>query len=196
MNIVQKRILSCVCILIGLAAVHAGYIVFDGLHDEIGHADAIVVLGRGNLSRDENVLKELHCRLDTAYDLYRKGFGKKIVVSGDGGKVTPETTFLMRNYLIARKGTPENNIISFNDAFDTYATAYAVRRLVEKEQWKSVLIVSPFYHMTRCKLAFRKAGLQKLYFVHAKTSPTSRDFYSLLREIPALYYYFSRRYPA
>jgi vancomycin permeability regulator SanA len=194
MKTFRKTFYSCAGILIMLVFLQAGYLVFDGLHDDIRPADAIVVLGRSAPGSHGKIYRGLKSRLDMAYDLYEKGFGKKVIISGDAAEETAATTEVMGKYLIAR-GIPADNILSIRNGFNTYASACEVRALALKEQLGSVLLVSQYFHMPRCKLAFRKVGFQTIFFAHSITTPEWRDIYALFREVPALYYYFFRKYP-
>jgi uncharacterized SAM-binding protein YcdF (DUF218 family) len=51
-----------------------------------------------------------------------------------------------------------------------------------------VIVVSQFYHISRSKLAFRKAGIESVGGAHSKFYEL-RDVYSLFREFFGYYKY-------
>ncbi|MBD0402533.1 YdcF family protein [Flammeovirga sp. EKP202] len=91
----------------------------------------------------------------------------------------------MAEYLI-QKGIPQQDIIIDDFGNTTWLTAVNFKKLVPNS--KSVVVVSQFSHITRCKLAFKKAGIENVSAV----SPNYfewRDFYSLFREFFGFYKY-------
>lgn len=168
--------------------IHLVYISYDGLHDYKGSADIAVVLGN-RVDPDSSLSPTLQGRVDKALLLYRQGRVHKVMVSGgkgmSAGKV-PEG-LAMKRYLV-RKGMPSADIIEDNDGENTYLTAKDYRTVRDSLHYSSVIAVSSFYHITRCKYIFRKLGIRS---VHGASSDVffAGDFIGLLREFPALYKY-------
>jgi len=168
--------------------IHLAYISFDGLHDYKGSADVAVVLGN-RVDADSSLSPVLEGRVDKALQLYRQGRVHMIMVSGGkgmkAGKV-PEG-LAMKRYLV-QNGVPSAHIIEDNDGENTYLTAKDLRAVNDSLHFSSVIVVSTFYHITRCKYIFRKLGIAN---VHSASSDVfyANDLFGLLREFPALYKY-------
>jgi vancomycin permeability regulator SanA len=168
--------------------IHLVFISFDGLHDYKGTADVAVVLGN-KVDADSSLSPVLQGRVDRALLLYRQGRVHKIMVSGGkgmkAGKV-PEG-MAMKRYLV-QKGIPPTDVIEDNDGENTYLTAKDFRTVADSLHYSSVIVVSSFYHITRCKYIFRKLHVRN---VHSASSDIfyANDLVGLLREFPALYKY-------
>jgi vancomycin permeability regulator SanA len=168
--------------------IHLIYTTIDGLSDYKGSADMAVVLGN-RVDADSSLSPVLEARVDKALLLYNQGRVRRIMVSGGkgmkAGKV-PEG-LAMKKYLVEH-GVPADRIIEDNDGENSYLTAVDFAKLNETLHCRSVMVVSTFYHLTRCKYIFRKLGTQNVY------SASSDKFYGndligLLREFPAFYKY-------
>ncbi len=90
-----------------MAAVVA--LVSDGLTDELGNADAGLVLGN-TVNREGQPSARLRARLDRALVLYRGGYFPLIVVSGAIGKEGHDEASVMHDYLVKR-GIPPNRVV-------------------------------------------------------------------------------------
>src|SRR5438045_9521138 len=93
----------------------------------------------------------------------------------------------MRHYLIA-KNIPESDIILDHDGYDTHKTAVNAKKIMQANNFRSVTIVSQYFHITRTRLAFQKAGIENIYAAHAEYFEI-RDVYSILREFTGFYTY-------
>lgn len=162
------------------------FIVVDGLTDEISPADVIVVLGN-RVEENRKPSPRLQSRLDEAKLLYENGIAKNIIVSGALGKEGFEESSVMKKYLV-EQGIEEKNIIEDSKGFTTFDTAKNTKKIIEEKNWKSVLVVSQYYHISRIKLAFHKVGIGTVFSAHAKIWEW-RDLYSLLREFVGYYAY-------
>jgi vancomycin permeability regulator SanA len=143
--------------------IHLIYVLFDGLHEYKGKADIAVVLGN-RVDADSSLSPVLQGRVDKALLLYRQGRVQKIMVSGGkglyAGKV-PEG-MAMKRYLV-QNGVPADRIIEDNDGENTYLTAKDFRTVNDSLHFSSVIVVSTFYHITRCKYIFRKLGIRNVH---------------------------------
>jgi len=83
---------------------------------------------------------------------------------------------------------PPARIIEDNEGENSYLTAKDFKMVADSLHSSSVIVVSSFYHITRCKYIFRKLGIRN---VHGASSDIfyANDLVSLLREFPALYKY-------
>lgn len=180
-----KRIFVIVFAAFGfLFLCHTGYIIIDGLSDSGKHADVAVILGN-KVNPDGTLSKRLEKRLECGLKLYQNGRIKTIIVSGGLGKEGFYEGDKMRTYLI-EKGIPDNAIVVDNAGNNTMATVKNTLHLQKSLQFKSVLVVSQYFHITRTKMLFKKFG-----FTHVNgASPHYfewRDLYALIREFGAYY---------
>ncbi len=181
-----RKILAVLLIFPLWFLIHVVYIVADGLNDEIAVADAAVVLGN-TVERDGQPSARLKARLDKAVELYEKNLTGKIIVSGGFGAEGFEETEVMRAFLVA-KNIPETDIILDRDGYNTHKTAVSTKRIMEANGFRSVIIVSQYFHITRTRLAFQKVGIENIYAASADYFEL-RDFYSILREFTGFYTY-------
>ncbi|TVX97885.1 YdcF family protein [Paenibacillus cremeus] len=89
-------------------------------------------------------------RLDRAVELYRQGTIQRMIVSGGYDRADSKLTEAegMRNYLIA-KGIPESAIFLENHATSTYENMKFSQAIMQKQQWKSAVIITHRYHAVR-----------------------------------------------
>ena len=165
---------------------HVVYIVADGLTDEIERADAAVVLGN-TVERDGQPSERLKARLEKAVELYEKNLVGVIIVSGGFGAEGFEEADVMRDYLIGKR-VPAENIILDRDGYNTYKTAVNTKQIMQANGFRSVTIVSQYFHITRTRLAFRKLGIENIGAAHADYFEL-RDIYSIVREVMGFYTY-------
>jgi vancomycin permeability regulator SanA len=170
-------------------AVHIAWITVDGLNDNCIQADVAIVLGN-TVFCGRGLSPWLQGRVDKSLELYRQGKVKKIFVSGgisrpeDGG--CPEGD-AMRQYLIEH-GVPAGDVISDNLGQNTYLTAKNFIAWNESHHYSSAVVVSQFYHITRCKYILRKLGFRNVQSASSEVRFRD-DIMSTLREVPALYKY-------
>lgn len=155
-------------------------ITFAGLNDDLHAADLAVVLGN-RVQPDGNPSEMLKARLDHTVDLYRQGYFRLILVSGGHGKEGYDEPVVMRRYLEAN-GIPHDAIFEDNEGYTTWRTAQNTALFLKAHNFSSVLVVSQYFHMPRCWLAFSKFGIAPIYTSHAPFWSV-RDFYSIPREV-------------
>jgi uncharacterized SAM-binding protein YcdF (DUF218 family) len=97
-------------------------------------------------------------------------------VAATAGKATTS-----RRYLEAQ-GVPPDTILEDNDGYTTWMTARNTSRILADRRLKSVLVISQYFHMPRCRLAFGKFDVDLVYTSHAPFW-SIRDFYSVPREV-------------
>jgi vancomycin permeability regulator SanA len=163
---------------------HTLLISWDGLHNSPQRADLAVILGN-KVNEDGTLSERLTQRLACGLALYRSGRVGRLLVSGGLGKEGFYEGTKMRDYLRAH-GVPDTAIIVDNAGNTTQQTVRNTVRLRRVLRFRSVLVVSQFYHLSRTKMLFRQAGFTEV----GGASPTYfelRDSYSLLREFVAYY---------
>jgi vancomycin permeability regulator SanA len=139
----------------------------------------------------------LRARLDLAYDLWRTGKVKAILVSGDNGDVHYNEPDAMRAYLLGR-GVPEVKVVADYAGFDTYDTCVRAIRIFGVT---SATLVTQSYHMPRALATCRTVGLDAVGVGDDTVQTASPGVWrnGALREIPAAikmaYDLLSRREP-
>jgi vancomycin permeability regulator SanA len=139
----------------------------------------------------------LKARLDIAYELWRTGKVKAVLVSGDNGEVHYNEPDVMRSYLLGR-GMPEEQVVADYAGFDTYDTCVRAMRIFGVT---SATLVTQSYHMPRALATCRTVGLDAVGVgddsVQAGNPTLWRN--GALREVPAgvkmAYDLLSRRQP-
>lgn len=169
---------------------HTVYILFDGFRDRVEKTDAALVFG--NKVEESGVPSErLERRLLRSLDLYQQGFVSYIVVSGGVGSEGHDEALVMRNWLISR-GVPQQSIIQDSTGKDSMASAVRYAELASSRNWMPPVVVTDYFHITRAKLALRKAGIGGALSAHAPLKPHIKEFYYVPREFFAFYYYLMR----
>jgi vancomycin permeability regulator SanA len=152
------------------------------MSDNLGNADVALVLGN-KVNSDGSPSPRLKARLDTAVDLFQKGYFPRVIVSGGTGiEGVPEGT-AMKNYLVSA-GIPESAILVDDQGIDTQASAENAASILRAGQMKSVFVITQYFHIPRSKLALSKLGVSRTFNAHPHYFE-ARDIYSTVRELPA-----------
>lgn len=167
-------------VMIAAILLAAAALVLQGMNDEIHEADVAVVLGN-TVNPDGTPSRRLAARLDMTLELYQRGVFKNVVVSGGMGREGFDEAAVMKDYL-ARRGVKQDQIIVDSFGLTTAATARNVAAITKEHHWSSVLVISQYFHIPRCRLALSRAGIEHVYSARARFFEL-RDFYSILREI-------------
>ncbi len=183
----QKILKRSVAVFAVVFFLQTSYLIVDGLHDKLGPADAILVLG-SKVKPDGTLSNRLKARLDRGYELYRDGLSRIIIVSGGTSKESYSEAKVMADYLKTR-GVPSADILLDEDGKNTWQSALSFKLT----GFRSVILVSQYFHLTRAKLAFKKVGIGTVYSAHARMWPELREIYSVPREVVAFYDYLLRR---
>ncbi len=136
-------------------------------------ADVILVLS------GSSVYKE---RTQKAAEVYRSGAAQKVLLSDDGGKAgwsqverrNPSFVYLAQQELIAQGVAAEDIEILDSEVIGTIWEAWNLQKKSEKENLKSVLIVTSAYHTRRALWTFEKV-LGKDVKIGIVASPTGEQ---------------------
>jgi vancomycin permeability regulator SanA len=173
-------------ILLAWFFVHCLWVVKDGFRDFTGRADIAIVFGSTAFA-DGSLSPWLKGRVDEGLRLYRNKQVKKIMVSGGIGTSDYPEGDAMRNYLV-QQGVPKEDIWVDNEGDNSYLTAVNFLSFNRTTGYTSAVVVSSYYHITRCKYIVKKLG-----FPHVEGATSGyravKDWYGLAREFPALYKY-------
>lgn len=150
-----------------------------GQADELKDVDCILVLGC-KVHEDGSLSDLLNDRIYMAREVYKTGVSKKVLMSGDHGRVGYNEVQSMKNYFLVDNLTSEENIFMDHAGFSTYESMYRARDVFNV---KKVLIVTSTYHIYRAVYIAQKLGLDA-YGVGIDDNYTGRDMREL-REILA-----------
>jgi uncharacterized SAM-binding protein YcdF (DUF218 family) len=174
-------------------ALTAVVLVYDGSSDSGDKADVALVTGRVDPLQDKADLP----RLDRAIELYHKGEFPVIIVSEPFSARSPETPGDMERYL-QNHGVPASAIIQNRAKEDTELnatgeTARDVAAIMRVHGFKSVMVITDYYHVTRVKLALYHEGVENIEKAHVgKLDKT--DVWNIGRDVVALYVYVGKVY--
>ncbi|WP_326984105.1 YdcF family protein [Chryseobacterium sp. MYb264] len=172
------------CGLLLWFVIHSTYITIDGLSDEGKKADIAVILGN-KVNEDGTLSTRLEKRLESGLELYKNHRVKKILVSGGLGKEGFYEGDKMKEFLVS-KGVPNSLIMVDNFGNNTRATVENTMQLKKKLQFKSLIVISQYFHVTRTKKLFEDKGFLEVSSASPKYFEW-RDLYAILREFPAYY---------
>ena len=187
--IIKRFILTFAIIALG-TSLHIFVSILDGVTDEVGPADLGVIFGSQILSSGAPSPR-LKARLDAGIEFFRKGYFPKILVSGGVDPDGLNEARGMAAYL-EKNGIPSEAIILDENGRNTYWTALNTRRILTENRLGSVFSITHYYHISRARLAFNRAGIQIVYSGSTRGHHELRELYSLFREFVAYYYYLFR----
>ena len=179
-----KYLKFIVVLIISWFVIHTVYIVTDGLSDNGKKADIAIILGN-KVNEDGTLSIRLEKRLETGIELYKNHRVKQILVSGGLGKEGFYEGDKMKEFLVS-KGIPDSLIITDNHGENTRLTVENTLKFQKKYKFKSIIVVSQYFHVTRTKKLFKDQGFENVSSVSPRYFEW-RDFYSILREFPAYY---------
>lgn len=156
---ITKSLFVLLSILVVLIA-HLTYYFFDirskNFAPVVPKADAIVVLGAAVWpgAKASPVLSD---RLLRAVELYKMGIAPKIICTGGVGKHPPSEAQVSKEFLI-KQGVTETDILYEDISTSTGEQAVEVRKICERENFKSIALVTSFFHEKRAIRIFELAG--------------------------------------
>ena len=147
-------------------------VVFWGARDMARPSDAIVVLGAAQYAgRPSPVLK---ARLDHALELFKKGMGKRLVLTGGRGiGDTISEAAVGRRYAM-KAGVADSAILLENEGRTTNASFAAVAEIMQEKNLERAILVSDPFHMLRLQILARRYGVES-FTSPTRTSPISAN---------------------
>ena len=141
----NKKLIIIAIIILIIVGIGANLGSFLIVNDELHKADAIVIFSGDNGPRTEK-----------GVELLNEGLGDYLILSG--GIVYDDVTMaeLMKNHTI-KLGVSEEKILIDDKAATTHENAEFTKKIIEANNFKSVIVVTSEYHSRRSKLAMEKA---------------------------------------
>ncbi len=185
----RRRLAGLAVFGAALLSLACGAVVLAGLRDRPGRADVGVVLG--SVLRDGEPAPGLAARLDRGLEAWRRGLVPRLIVSGGFERDGGSQARAMRRYLL-RRGVPDSCVVVDEGGLNTWLTARHASAWMRARGLRRVLVVSEYYHVPRCRLAFARHGLPGAHSLSAR-HVTWRDPYAVAREVAGLVKYSLRR---
>ena len=108
-----------------------------------------------------------------------------MIVSGGVGKEGFSEARVMADYLVDFGGIPRAAILLDKKGNTTKDTALNSSALMSANGFKSAVVITQYFHISRSKYALRRAGIKTIYSAHPEYFEL-RDLYSIAREVVAL----------
>jgi len=163
-------------------------------------ADAIIVFG-GGVGETGSPGKSTIERARYAVELYKKGYASNIVFSSGYAYIYNDAENM--KLIAVSMGVPEKNIILEEKANSTYENVIFSKNILEKNNWKRVLLVSSPYNMRRAQMVFNKncKGINVIYspvplaqFYDRDTGVRLEQIKAVIHEYSGIVYYWLKRY--
>ena len=149
----------------------------DGTIDGNATADAVVVLGGYTSGGDEELTgidaSEAFDRILTGIELIKAGKANQLFVGGgmyrlnDGRK----SEFSVIEPWIKRWDLTDVPIGTLGDSGNTYGESQAVKKLMDKNGWSKIFLVTTAWHLPRARAVFESSGVRVI--------PVGCDFRSI-----------------
>lgn len=133
----------------------AAYENMDSVLAEEEPYDAVIVLG-AKVYSDTSVSAVLRDRLLAGYEVYRRGYASKIIVSGDHGQEGYDEVVAMKTFLM-ELGVPREDIFMDHAGFNTYDSMY---RAKEVFCVKRAVVVTQEFHIYRAVYLGKQLGME------------------------------------
>lgn len=174
-------------ISLGAGLLATGLLITFGGTNYTRITDCTVIMGAG-VRNDGTPSLALLDRTNEGIRLYKSGKTKHLIMSGGIGRNKFSEPVVMRDIAL-KAGVPQEMIILDERGVNTRASAREVKTIMQQRSFQSVMVVSHYYHLLRCKEAFKKQGIT-CYTVGARMTRRLRaEPYFLLRECVAYIYY-------
>lgn len=162
-----------VAVLVTVPAIWMSFVVAivdSGRREEAQRADAIVVLGAAQYEgRPSPVLK---ARLDHAAELWARGLAPRMIVTGGRGVGDTTSEAAVGMHYLVQRGVPADSIAMDIEGLTTSQSMVAVRRVLGREAYPAVILVSDPFHMLRLAILARRLHMIPL-LSPTRTSPIS-----------------------
>ena len=163
-------------------------------------ADAIVVFG-GGVGETGSPGKSTIERARYAAELYKQGYSNKILFSS-GYTYVYNDAENMKLFAVSM-GVPEKNTLLEQKANSTYENVVFSKKILNQNNYRTILLISSPYNMRRAKLVFDKAGkdVKVIYvpvdqgqFYDRVEGVRLEQIKAIIHEYLGIVYYFAKGY--
>ncbi|QCX33284.1 YdcF family protein [Caloramator sp. E03] len=180
MNIFKKIFNWGIILILSIYFVLLSMVASFGYFIKPAKSDCIIVLGCMVYGQEPSpFLKE---RLNEAIRLYNLGYADYIIVSGGKGKGEDISEALaMEKYLI-KKGVKKEKIIKEELSKNTYENLNNSKKIMDKMNLKTAVVVSNKFHLLRAKIVTKKLNINSTYSGIFVKRYIYHEVYGFLRE--------------
>ncbi|QYN50839.1 MULTISPECIES: YdcF family protein [Apibacter] len=183
-----KYIITGIILLFLWFILHTIAIIIDGNQEDTRDADVGVIFGTKN-KKDGSMPMSLIRRLNIGLKLYNEGQVQKLIVSGGLANKNFCEADLMQEYLLEH-GVLLSDIILDNKALNTEENVENSLKIMKDNNYRKLIIISQYYHISRIKLMYYKLGFYNLGSASSHHYSKRHHYMSLIREFFAYYYYY------
>lgn len=167
--LINPKVIKLFTILISISIVFLIYITYctikirgENFTPQVPKADCIVVLGAAVWpgAKPSPVLAD---RLIRATELYKSGIAPKIICTGGVGKNPPSEAEVSKAFLIDQ-GISEKDILYENITTSTAEQAIEVKKICLQQGFKSIALVTSFFHQKRAIEIFKRVDFPATIF--------------------------------
>ncbi|WP_368488166.1 YdcF family protein [Clostridium sp. BJN0013] len=182
-----KFILYFVIIVFVVTLITEVQVIYFGKNAKPKKSDCIIVLGCKVYGSTPSPF--LMWRLNRSLELYRKGYGDYIIVSGGKGPgENISEAKAMKNYLVY-KGADSSKVIMEDKSVSTMENLSNSKKVMVDKGFKTAVIVSNKYHLKRASLMAESQGIDGSYSGVFVYPYKNREITGYIREIPAVWKY-------
>lgn len=169
-------------------------LVVAGTRESIARASLIIVPGN-TVHPDSSLSPRLAARCRRALELHRAGYAPVIFASGGVEPGGLDESALMKRWFVMH-GVPDSAVVTDSLGINSWHTARNAAAWLQANGRGpgGAMVVTQGFHVPRMRLACERAGIEPVYWSHARFWEP-RDFYSIAREIPGLVSYAIRPAP-
>lgn len=177
-------------IAIGVYISSLAYVMSFSLNKSIpDHADAALILG-AKVNLDESPSEPLYNRTMVAVNLYKSGKIDYIIGTGGVGLGRSPEAEVARKIAV-HEGVPKESFLLEINSHNTFASLEEIKNVAEKNNIKSIIVISDQYHVARGVLFARHFGFYPVYWDYPEISYYRRSeiVRNYLREATAIIAY-------
>lgn len=185
---ILKYMFLCIFLIFFWFILHTLTIITDGTQEDTRPADIGVIFGTKN-KKDGSLSQSMLRRLNIGLKLYQEGRIQKILLSGGMANKGFCESDLMQDFLIS-KGVRLGDIIIDNKSKNTKENVDNSLEIIKNNNYKRLIIISQYYHISRIKLMYYKRGFYNIGSVSSRHFSKKHDPKIFIREFLGFYYYY------
>ncbi|BCS80894.1 YdcF family protein [Anaerocellum diazotrophicum] len=167
-------------------AVTEASIIFFGISAKPKKSDCIIVLGCAVYGDFPSPF--FRERLDRAFELYKKGYARYIIVCGAKGPGENISEAEAGKRYLVERGVLSDFVLKEDKSFSTYENLLHAKRIMNKNGFKSAVIVSNMFHLERACLVARKLKINASFSGVYVEQYLHEEYYGFVRESVAVLY--------
>jgi uncharacterized SAM-binding protein YcdF (DUF218 family) len=169
-HVLRRLFIHAAVVVLVIWAGWMGAVILWSMMDQARPAGSIVVLGAAQY--DGRPSPVLRARLDHGIDLWNRGMGKLLIVTGGRGEGDTTSEAEVGRAYARKRGIPDTSIIMENNGRTTRESMLGVSVILGGRGINSAILVSDPFHMLRLSILGKRFGIIT-YTSPTRTSPIS-----------------------